>query len=288
MLSTHEFSGDAIATKSHFIAQEWGLMWSAEDASHITPIWEMTRVGLYPKRLHVHCPEVANTVAKAYQRQLTEEATARYLARYGLSMAEFLKDGTRLFPAAQYEEMHREIRTLTLGCDFIGYGFDDSPHIFRVSEPGKITYEDEVGFAAIGSGWYSAISTFFFHSVNRSMDLWEVVYHVLEAKFMAESAPGVGAETHAEILDQNGQSTYLFDGAVDEFRAMWLKGGMPRVPKKAEDQTREIIKACRRGSRQLDKQFNKEMAAIRQAHLKKGKALKAAMKTENSANESPH
>jgi hypothetical protein len=40
-----------------------------------------------------------------------------------------------------------------------------------------------------------------FHSVSRVMELWEVVYHVLEAKFMAESSPGVGAETTCQILD---------------------------------------------------------------------------------------
>src|SRR5205823_14077859 len=116
----------------------------------------------------------------------------------------------------KYEELHSEIRSLRLGCDVSGYGFDSRAHIVRVSEPGKITFENEIGFAAIGSGWYSAISTLFFHSVSRSDDVWEVLYHVLEAKFMAESAPGVGMDTHCEILGENGETVTIFDGAIDE------------------------------------------------------------------------
>lgn len=230
MLSTQELSADAITVKSHFIANDWGLLWSAEDASYVTPICELTRAALSPKWNHVHCDEVSQTVARSYQRQLQEEATARYLSRYGLSMSDFLKDGSRLFPQAQYEEMHREIKALTLGCDFIGYGFDDKPHIFRVSEPGKITYEDEIGFAAIGSGWYSAMSTLFFHSVNKLMDLWEVVYHVLEAKFMAETAPGVGEETHAEILQSDGTTIYVVDPAVTDLRNSGRRAGCQGFP----------------------------------------------------------
>ena len=270
MLSTKEMSADSIAVKSHYIAQDWGLMWAAEDASHVTPIWEMTRGSLAPVRMHVHCDAVAGTVAGAYQRQLQEEATSRYLSRYGLTMAKFLADGNKLFPQAQYEEMHREIRNLRLGCDFIGYGFDDGPHIFRVSEPGKITYEDEVGFAAIGSGWYSAIGTMFFHSVNKAMDLWEVVYHVLEAKFMAESAPGVGEQTHAEILNFDGSTTYIVEPAIEDLRKMWKKSGMPRVPRNAEEQVTEIIRECGKVTRSMNKRIQRDIEKRKERHRQVG------------------
>jgi hypothetical protein len=273
MLSTQELSADAVALKAHFIAQDWGMMWSAEDTSHITPIWEMARAMLLPKHKHVHCDEVANVVANAYQRQLREEATARYLSRYGLSMPEFLREGSKLFPAAQYEEMHREIRSLRLGCDFLVYGFDDEAHIFRVSEPGKITFENEVGFAAIGSGWYSAISTLFFHSVSRLDSMWEVFYHVLEAKFMAETAPGVGGETHCEILSSFGKSIHVFDGAIDEVRRLWGRSGMPRVPRNAESEVTDIIHNCTVASARVDKQINVELEKLRKRHRARAQEL---------------
>ncbi len=270
MVATQDMSADAVATKSHFIAQDWGLMWSAEDASYVTPIWRMTQSALYEDRLHVHCDQVAGTVAKAYQRQLQEEATAKYLARYGLSMERFLTDGARLFPQAQYEEMHREIRAVRLGCDFLGFGFDDQAHIFRVSDPGKITYEDEVGFAAIGSGWYSAISTLFFHSVNRAMELWEVVYHVLEAKFMAESAPGVGSETFAEISSLDGNVVYLVGDAIDQIRDLWWRSGMPRVPRRAEEKVTSIIEVCKEACAEMDKEVKVDIEKRRDKFRKLG------------------
>jgi hypothetical protein len=259
MLATQEFSGDDIAIKSTFIAKEWGLMYAAEDVSYVTPISCNTRAMLYPKRLHVHADEVAGTLAMAYQRQIEQEATAKYLSRYRLTMREFLKNGAKLFPQAQYEDMHREIRNLRLGCEFLAYGFDDSPHIFRVIEPGKIVYEDESGFAAIGSGWYSAVSTLFFHGVNTSMELWEVVYHVLEAKFMAESAPGIGVETSCQILNQDGTFTSVFDSAIDEIRRVWTRSGMPRVPRNAEKIVSDVVQECEKTCREMDKSIEQDL-----------------------------
>ena len=274
MLSTAEMSADAVAFKSHFIANGWGLMYAAEDTSHITPIWEITRADLHEKRFHVHCPEVAATIARAYQRQIHIEAYDRVLSRYGLTMKEFLENGSKLFPSSQYEEMHRDIKSIRLGCDFIGYGFDDRAHLFRVTEPGKVIYEDEVGFAAIGSGWYSAISTLFFHSVNGLMEVGEVLYHVLEAKFMAESAPGVGADTHAQILEYDGNVVTIFEESVDEVRRLWGRSGAPRVPRTASRVMDRVIANCKHTSKAIDV----GVAADAERHKKRMEALSRELK----------
>jgi hypothetical protein len=58
----------------------------------------------------------------------------------------------------------------------------------------------------------------------------EVMYHVLEAKFMSESDDGVGKHTKLGILAANGQHISLTDIGIANVRDAWERAGKPRIP----------------------------------------------------------
>src|ERR1022692_4908149 len=94
-----------------------------------------------------------------------------------------------------------------LGCQFLlaGFDHDGDGHILTVENPGIVKNHDPVGFWAIGSGALSALGILFFHSMRGELPLPEVLYHICEAKFMAESAIGVGKQTNVRIVTHDSK-----------------------------------------------------------------------------------
>jgi hypothetical protein len=77
-----------------------------------------------------------------------------------------------------------------------------------------------------------------FHGYSAAyQDAASSMWHALEAKFMAEKAPGVGESTVALNCDFRRQFPFrgMMPNNVDTIRGIWESGGKPRYPKEAKE-----------------------------------------------------
>lgn len=127
-----------------------------------------------------------------------------------------------------------KLEQVSLGCELLIAGFDWNGDgcIFSVVTPGTAKDHNMCGYEAIGTGAYSAQATLMHHSINQEMKLASVLYHVCESKFMAESAEGVGRQTHVKVAfgDAAMDSYELSGESIDGIRRAWELQGRPRVP----------------------------------------------------------
>jgi hypothetical protein len=59
----------------------------------------------------------------------------------------------------------------------------------------------------------------------------ECLYHLLSAKFMAESNKFVGGRTFATVHAFNHPSRHLHEAQIAEIRAAWERSAIPKLPK---------------------------------------------------------
>ena len=225
MISLDGLTGDRAAFKICPLttpAQWWAMI--AGDVSHVVPIVEAASANL------LNLTDAANTretveraVVSAYQkvrRQLVEDAI---LSPLGLE-----------WNADNCLKLADRIDDVTLGCELLIAGFDwnGDGYLFTVEDPGVVNNQNVCGYYAIGSGSYSALATMMHHSVNQEMSLARILYHACEAKFMAESAEGVGRHTHVKVARAGGKmdANELQAGAIDSIRRAWEEEGKPRIP----------------------------------------------------------
>jgi hypothetical protein len=143
--------------------------------------------------------EVRNVMRTAFQQELREQIADRFLSRYNLTAEEFRKNGKRQF-GNDFEVLNKPIREFSLNTSFLACGVDahEFPHILWVQGPGgSVTSEDTLGHAAIGSGREMALGSLGSSSASGSgiQSIPDLAYRVVKAKFIAESARGVGKST---------------------------------------------------------------------------------------------
>src|SRR5208282_6422375 len=100
------------------------------------------------------------------------------------------------------------------------------------SNPGIEDVYDTPGFWAIGSGSHMALSMLFYRQQSVITDLAHTIYNVCEAKFMAESASGVGTQTFLHVSTPYGTAPCGSEETT-KMRPLWERGGRPKIPKKA-------------------------------------------------------
>jgi hypothetical protein len=170
---------------------------------------------------------------------------ASILRKRGFNWKMFREGGKTLCTDAVYYEIASEIADvkLSLDCLIAGFDEDDKPHIrFTNWETPPENY-DQLGFYAIGTGAHAAMNSLA-HAVEylnfgRKLKISEVVYHVLAAKFMSESAQDVGQDTllvvggHGVHDDPNDKDILFFSvfAGVDFVREKWETEGGPKIPK---------------------------------------------------------
>jgi hypothetical protein len=74
-----------------------------------------------------------------------------------------------------------------------------------------------------------------------SSSLEETIYRVLEAKFVAENAPGVGKTTVLQLLDDSGVGPIFTDAFISPIKSIWERKGRPKLPKNAVKAVGEMI-----------------------------------------------
>jgi hypothetical protein len=122
-----------------------------------------------------------------------------------------------------------------LGLLICGFDKEKKPHIFSIVEGGKIQYCDLQGYGVAGSGSWAAHSALDRYSYNKWNPLGECIWGVMDAKFCAEKADGVGRDTIMFILNPPSNSTgkivqpVIYPDAIDTiYRKAWE--GIPRLP----------------------------------------------------------
>jgi hypothetical protein len=230
MLSTEQFSGDRTAGKLFPIGQSWWAMIAASSLGHVAPIIEAATLLLSRLPDEENTLEaVSHCVTIAYRSQWARHAESVVLFPVGLTWKTFTEK-----PEWQ-PHLAEELKKVDLGFEVIIGGFDWNMdgHIFTVRNPGVAFNYDVTGWAAIGIGEYGVANTLLSHSFNSEMELARVLYHVCEAKFVSESASGVGHYTQVKIPVPGAKddAAILADESVAIIRKAWEDEGRPRVPR---------------------------------------------------------
>lgn len=239
MLSTREFSGDDLALKNQPIHRNWYALW-ANDVSYIPLILDRAHRALIQNSNPTQ-HDVAEAMYEAHNTILIREINNQLLARYGYDLHSFREQGKNQLTTTAYNSIHKTIRDLTLGVDFLVCGFDEhkDAHIFTLENNCAVKSCDAAGFWAIGSGAHSALGSMFFHATknafNQNAELGDALYVACEKKFMAESAHGVGGGTFVTVLQPDKWVGYSYAADFDNFKKKWLTEYAPKIPHEGKE-----------------------------------------------------
>lgn len=249
MISTGDFSGDHVAFKLYPLAAPtgtWSAMMCGDDIAHIWPVIQAANDRLVEIKADSLTSEaVGRAFANAYQYVRRAHAQDQVLSHFDVTIEQFRSNGPSIF-GDSYREVAGDLTRIDLGCQFLLAGFDrdGDGHILEIDNPGIVRNHDPVGFWAIGSGAQSALGILFFHSVRGDLPLSRVLYHICEAKFMAESAIGVGRHTTVRVLTHDSKEwdhSELTEDLIDNIRRVWEFEGKPRVPQLAISKLEETL-----------------------------------------------
>jgi hypothetical protein len=228
---------DNAALKAAKIAERWGIMFSANDARLFMPLTDkiIAKMGKASGNDRTyHLDVVKQCVMEAYQEMFDVEFSAAFLSRLGIpSVREFRKNGFTELGSDVHKEVYRELSKFDLGIQLLVHGYDliNQPHIFEVDSPGRIRDHDILGYAVIGSGYWMASASLRRRPLSR--ELYPTIYRLLEAKFSAETATGVGKATTAIIFGPNSEFASTHPDIIADVREVWLGTLKPDAPKAA-------------------------------------------------------
>ena len=149
---------------------------------------------------------------------------------------DFEKRAKELLPPDEYRSMRRKMRAVKPQCEFLVGGFDPAgmAHLFVQDSTGPWQGYDDPGRTQIGCGAEEAFTALQFQADKLGFGLEcteaECVYHLLSAKFMAESNRFVGPKTFLACHKFDKPVRYMSETAIDKVRETWKKCGVPRLP----------------------------------------------------------
>ena len=229
-LSLFYTSSDGAVSKQFFFHDDWIAMMAGGD---ITPCVEIMNASskLFAKKKNT-LANITNAVKTAFQNHLRQLTEDKILSRYGMKLPDFRRNAKKQFTSEVFNSLCSQIDNVTLDCEFLVFGFDadGEPHIFTVTNPGTVNVYDRPGFWAIGSGANTALGMLFYRGQNIHTHMEDTLYHACEAKFMAESASGVGTETQMFIAKQRYKSMMHGGNLLKVIREDWEKHGRPQIP----------------------------------------------------------
>jgi hypothetical protein len=180
--------------------------------------------------------DVRAAVENAYRVELKRKIDNDILGPFGIDGETVIRRGRAWFGDQQYDRLVYAIGACRLDLDLLIAGYEPSglPRIFSISDPGTYESHERTGFHAIGSGSLRGRGSLF-SSYDPTLKKSELVYRACEAKFLGESALGVGKQTYVLTfsLNANQQAEYqtLYPEDVDaKIRPRWESEGKPPIP----------------------------------------------------------
>lgn len=210
----------------------WAAMIAGDDVLPVEPIIRSITKALVGDKPTVE--QVQQAIRQSWQAAKNQIATTHVLSAYNLELDTFIANGRELFGDVGFADLRAAIeRASELSCELLVYGFDefDLPTVFVVVHPGEPVNFSRLGFAAIGSGRDSAIASLMWKPPHKSfVDTATAIYRVAAAKFMAESAVGVGRDTSINGIRPTGEAFVVPAAIVNAIRVLWESDGQPRIP----------------------------------------------------------
>jgi hypothetical protein len=231
MLSNDYTSIETRVTKVESLSpsQRWLMMFAGSP----TPI---ASIKLGVKERLQNCQEtemeVRAAVEEIYREQLKHKIENEILSPFGIDRETFVRRGRGWFGDQQFNRLVYEIENCRLGVDLIIAGFEPNgwPRIFSVSDPGTYESHERGGFHAIGTGSMRALGSLY-TTFDPNLSKSELIYRACEAKFLGESASGVGKTTYVVTLANAAEYEQITPSDVQQhIRPIWEQKGKPPVP----------------------------------------------------------
>jgi 20S proteasome alpha/beta subunit len=232
------FSADKAVQKTLPLGERNVLLMAGNDSARAQTVFDRSKSRFDSERSR-DADRIAEIVFEECNAERDRIIEACVLRRRGFNWEMFRKGGRNFCTDAVYYEIESEIADVKLSLDCLIAGFDSNgkPHIrFTNCETPPENY-DQLGFYAIGTGAQSAMSSLA-HAVEylglrKQATLSAVVYHVLAAKFMSESAQDVGQDTFLMVggpgnaKDPKDKDVLTFSAfaGIDVVREKWETEG---------------------------------------------------------------
>jgi hypothetical protein len=239
MITFGDVSIDGTAEKSSPVHPNWFTLYAANDVTDVRPIIETIQLQLCSKKGERFMVEAGHALSMAFAKRHDDIALYRVLRPNGFqSMDDFYaKAKARVIPASEFTRLKRELKAVKPECVVLMGGFDYSGLGHLLLQEAESPYQcyDDPGFWAIGSGQHEALSALFFQAdkvgFSQSNSEAECLYHLLAAKFMAESNKLVGKRTFTTVHSFNHSPRHLSEENVAVIRSAWEKAAIPKLPK---------------------------------------------------------
>ncbi|MGC2491844.1 hypothetical protein [Candidatus Binatus sp.] len=176
--------------------------------------------------------EVRTAVETVYRDELRRKIEGEILSPFGLDRATFLREGRNQLGDQEFSRILFEVQNCNLDVDLILAGFEPNgwPRIFSIANPGVYASHERAGFHGIGSGTMRAMGSLY-TTYDAALDRYDLLYRLCEAKFVGESALGVGKRTYGLILSSDLTFETMIPEAVDRIvRPEWERVGTPPIP----------------------------------------------------------
>lgn len=235
-----DFSADKAVKKDAPLAFGYAIQFAGNDAARAGIIKRRVQRELKkanPQNNLLPADQVAECLHQECKVELERLQEAKVLRKHGYSSEQFMKAGKELCTDSVFFDIHSELEKVKLSLDFLVAGFDaeGNGHIRYTNSMTPPEDYDSLGFWAIGRGQHSALSSISHAIENLSLsahrDKGTVLYHLLAAKFMAESASDVGKDTSVIVISPEHRAEFLLLDSDEYVRQQWKKNGAPRVPK---------------------------------------------------------
>jgi hypothetical protein len=242
------YSADFATNKNVPIHKEWSVLFAGNDVEHARPIIDMAS-----SFLRANPPQdaidVANAVDEAFAERLSIEITNKVLRKRGFTAESFVEKGKQKCTPSVYLSLCSRIDQIKISLKFLVCGFDHKGrgHIFLVDGESAPKSYDPVDMWAIGSGAFSAMSFLAFHADQGNfgkLSLERAVYLTVGAKFMAETAEGVGSKAAFVIIREHGVEGFrsVKYSDIERIRQeIWKPEGMPKLPENLEGRIGPLI-----------------------------------------------
>ncbi len=208
-----------------------------EDASA-----NITGVGIASMR------QTAESISESYRKIRKKRVEDEILSCYGLSSFDDFYQKQRLLHEDTNMRILNDIENYGspenggLGAQFIVGGVDHKKaHVYAIGDPGTYRSYDSLGYCCLGIGSRHAEPVFAFFQFKPSLKVSETLQIAYAAKKRAEMAGGVGKETDAWIVTEEG-SYEITRETIDKLEDFYQKKeGVSQLWPGLEIKTRRLM-----------------------------------------------
>jgi hypothetical protein len=271
------FAGDGMVMKFVPLFPKWFVVYAGNDPEFAPRIINIAKKR-FSEGTAREPEEIAELFDDAYAEFTSSYIEKKVLRKYKYTAERFINEGRKKCSPDLYRSLCAQIEKATVSLEFLLCGFDQAGkgHIFGIDGKSAPACYDHIGVWAVGQGHDSAMNTLAFYSHHHAMKYHyvsraEAIYCALSAKFMAESADGVGEDTFISAFSASGDDVLLLSSSplIAPLRMAWKTYGAPRISQEVMRMFPGVIMEHKRE----DEAYKKMLA--KKAKSGKGKAAGA-------------